>query len=153
MRYALHISMIAFSFFTTVICAVVAQSILMDIGGYALKTGDGNTAVRYMTPVAFFGYHPAQCILGDLYAFGLCEIAKNDAKAIYWYERCGTSGKMVLGDNENPAASYELEAAKQYARGGWGVKVDPVECAKWLKLAAEGGNKEAQSQLAQSLCH
>nr|WP_272881674.1 hypothetical protein [Fundidesulfovibrio soli] len=118
----------------------------------ARKTGDGNTAVYYLKPLAFLGERTAQRLLGEIYALGQAGIDINDAEAIYWFGRCGVSLPTVLGDGENPAAPHEVEVAKQYATGGWGVKADPVECAKWLTLAAEGGNKEAQALLAQSFC-
>jgi TPR repeat protein len=77
-----------------------------------------------------------------MYAGGL-GVQEDDRKAIYWFGRAA----LLAEAGADPAAPAELAEAKAYAEGSDGVKIDPVESAKWLRLAAAGGSKEAASIL------
>jgi len=76
-----------------------------------------------------------------MYALGWGEpgVLRNDKEAIYWFERAGFYKEKGV----DPGAPAELGVAESYAKGTDGVKADPVESAKWLRLAAAGGSKEA----------
>lgn len=122
----------------------------MEAGIRAYKEGDGIVALEKLKPLAYLGDKTAQLFVGSIYAYGIGGIQKNDADAIYWFRRCGPIGALTVEEGTDPAASLELGVAKVYASGGEDVKADPVESAKWLKFAAEGGSKEAAAMLAKS---
>ena len=124
----------------------------MDAGGRAIKEGNGVVALEKLKPLAYFGDKTAQLLMGEIYALGLGGVTKNDTEAIYWFRRCGPIVASADEKDADPAASHELSVAKAYASGNQGVKADPVESAKWLRLAAEGGSKEA-AMIAKSQLH
>lgn len=113
------------------------------------KEGSGVVAVRKLKPLGYLGDKTAQFLLGNAYAFGWSGVQKSDADAIYWFRRIGSFGPVVVENNVDPAAPYELAVAVAYARGEEGVKIDSVESLKWLKLAAKGGSKEAADMITQ----
>ncbi|MET3521488.1 MULTISPECIES: hypothetical protein [Mesorhizobium] len=117
---------------------------------HALKQEDGATALEHLKPLAQLGDKTAQTLVGSIYAYGWGGIPKSDADAVYWFDRIGSWGPLAIEDGADPAAPYELAVAKAYANGTDGVKADPAESLKWLKLAAGAGSKEAASMLAQS---
>jgi TPR repeat protein len=126
---------------TIVLGLAFVRNYEMDLATCALKDNDGPdgiTAARILTPLAELGDGTAQYILGNIYADGL-GVQKDDREAIYWFKRAA----LFAEAGADPAAPAELAEAKAYAEGGGGVKVDPVESAKWLRLAAAGGSKEA----------
>lgn len=117
----------------------------MDLGGLALKEGNGQEALHRLGPLARLGDGKAQYLLGCMYAlgWGAPGVPKSDKDAIYWFERAAFQAE----NGADPAAPAELETARSYAEGTDGVKVDPIESAKWLRLAADGGSKEAAAVL------
>lgn len=120
----------------------------MYAGLEAYKTENGLTAIEKLKPLAYLGEKTAQIIIGSIYAYGLNGIPKNDAEAIYWFRRCGSIGPFAVEAGDDPAAPHELDVAKAYMNGNYGVKVDLIESRKWLHLAAQGGSKEAATILA-----
>jgi uncharacterized protein len=147
--------MLRLTLFVTMILIVgvglfVLRNYLMGAGGRAYEEGNGVTALKKLKPLAYLGYGPAQGLVGYIYAYGLTDVPKNDAEAIYWFRRCGPIGPFIAEDGVDPAALHELSVAKAYMSGGEGVKADPAEGQKWLQLAAEGGSKEAAALLAKS---
>jgi TPR repeat protein len=123
----------------------------MDRGVHALKKENGVAALARLKPLAQLGDKTAQFLVGSIYAYGSGGIPKSDEDAIYWFRRLGSFGPVVVEKGVDPAAPYALTVAKAYARGTGGVEADPAESLKWLKLAAEGGSKEAVDMLTQSL--
>lgn len=115
----------------------------MEAGVRALKNGDGVTAMDKFMPLAKLGDHQAQFLLGSIYAYGWGGIPKSDMDAIYWLRRAA----MFAEEGSDPATPAELGIAKSYSEGTDGVKIDATESAKWLRLAAEGGSKEAAAML------
>lgn len=115
-----------------------------------LKVENNAIALDKLKPLAWLGDKTAQELVGYLYASGMAGVTKNDTEAIYWFRRCASFSLLSVPKDVDPAAQYELNVAKFYASGKEGFKVDPVESAKWLKLAAEGGSKEAAEMLAKS---
>ena len=103
---------------------------------------DGAAAIGNLAPLAELGDGTAQYLLGSIYAGGL-GVRENDRDAIYWFRRAAFFAEA----GADPAAPAELAVAKAYAEGTDGVKADPVESAKWLRLAAAGGSKEAMAIL------
>ena len=120
----------------------------MEAGVRAYKQENGVTALSKLKPLAYLGDKSAQMILGSIYAYGLNGIQKNDAEAIYWFRRCGPLRPLANEVTVDPAAPHELGVAKAYLTGNQGVKTDLVEAEKWLRLAANGGSKEATAILA-----
>lgn len=112
-----------------------------NLGVIALKEGNGQEALHRLGPLARLGDREAQFQLGCMYALGWGEpgVPKSDKDAIYWFERAAFNAESGV----DPAAPAELEVAKSYAAGTDGVKVDPIESAKWLRLAGAGGSKPA----------
>lgn len=121
----------------------------MDRGVQALKREDGTAALANLKPLAQLGDRSAQMLVGSIYAYGWGGIPKSDADAIYWFHRLGSRGPLVAEEGADPAAPYQLMVAKAYASGADGVRTDPAESLKWLKLAAEAGSKEASGALSQ----
>jgi hypothetical protein len=121
----------------------VLRNYELDAAVSALKVEDGETAVSKLKPLAELGDGTAQFHLGFIYALGWGGIRKNDADAVYWLRRAA----FMAEPGVDPAAPAELSVAKDYAEGGDGVKADQVESAKWLRLAAAGGSKEAAAIL------
>ena len=121
------------------------QGYEMNLGVVALKLGNGEEALSRLGPLARLGDGTAQFQLGCMYALGWGEpgVPRNDKEAIYWFERAGFYKEKGV----DPAAPAELGVAESYAKGTDGVKADPVESAKWLRLAAAGGSKEAVAML------
>ncbi len=115
----------------------------LELAASALKDGKGNVALNHLKLLAQMGDSKAQFLLGHIYAYGTGDVGKNDDQAAYWIERAGQSGAI-------DAASEELAIAESYADGIDGVKQDKAESIKWLRLSAEGGNKEAVSLLVES---
>ena len=122
----------------------------MDRGVRALKEENGAVALERLKPLALLGDKTAQMLVGSIYAYGSGGIPKSDVDAIYWFHRLGSFGPVVVEEGVDSAAPYELAVAKAYAHGTDGVKADPAESLKWLKLAAKGGSKEAVDMLTQS---
>jgi TPR repeat protein len=121
----------------------VLRNFELDAAVSALKVEDGETFVRKIKPLAELGDGTAQFLLGFIYALGCPGVQKNDGDAVYWLRRAA----FMAEPGVDPAAPAELGVAKDYAEGGDGVKADPVEGAKWLRLAAAGGSKEAAAIL------
>lgn len=138
-------------FFIMLLGATVALFLLrnhqMDVGVRAYKEDNGALALRKLKPIAYFGDKTAQMLVGSIYAYGLGGIPKSDQDAIYWFRRCGPIGALPA-DGSDPVAPLALGVAKVYAEGGDGVKPDSAESAKWLRIAAKGGSKEAAAILA-----
>lgn len=144
------ISMAALVFVGLSVGGLLLRNYQMDGGVKALKEERGRAALSRLKPLAILGDKSAQVLVGTIYAYGLGGAPKSDQDAIYWFRRSGPVGKYRVEDNTDPAAPFELDVAKAYATGEQGVKADPAESAKWLKLAAKGGSKEAAALLAQS---
>lgn len=116
-----------------------------DEGSAALKTLDYGTAVERLEPLALLGDSDAQFIIGQLYAFGL-GVAKDEERAIMWFRK---SGWEHHGETDR-AAPAEYLTAQDYLDTGGMVGLNYAEAKKWLQKAAEGGHKEAASQLAKA---
>jgi len=113
------------------------------------KENNGIVAIEQLKPLAYLGDKTAKFLLGNAYAFGWGGVQKSDANAIYWFRRLGSFGPVVVEEGVDPAAPYALGIAKIYASGAQGVQANSAESLKWLKLAAEGGSKEAAVMLDQ----
>jgi TPR repeat protein len=121
------------------------RTYLLDSATRAIKNEngpDGAAAIRSLTPLAELGDGKAQFLLGDIYAGGF-GVREDDRKAIYWFRRAALSAEA----GADPAAPAELAKAKDFAEGTNVEKADLVESAKWLRLAAAGGSKEAAAIL------
>jgi TPR repeat protein len=117
----------------------------LDCAASALKAEngpDGATSIRILTPLAELGDGTAQFLLGDIYAGGL-GVQEYDQVAIYWFRRAA----LFAEAGADPTAPAELAKAKDFAEETNVEKADPVESAKWLRLAAVGGSKEAAAIL------
>lgn len=124
---------------------LVVRNSQLDAGVVALKEGDGVAALEKFTPLARLGDAQAQFLIGSMYAYGW-GVAKSDSNALYWFRR---AGRYASGESD-PAAPAALGVAKSYAEGTDGVQIDRDESAKWLRIAAAGGSKEAAALLAKS---
>ena len=129
----------------TIVGLFVTRNYEMNLGVLALKDRNGEEALRRLEPLARVGDGTAQFQLGCMYALGWGEpgVPKSEKNAIYWFERAGFQAENGV----DPAAPAEMEVAESYARGTDGAKADPVESAKWLRLAVAGGSKEAAAIL------
>jgi uncharacterized protein len=116
-----------------------------DEGSLALKTLKYSTAVERLEPLAALGDSTAQFLVGQLYAFGL-GVAKDEERAIMWFRK---SGWEHHGETDR-AAPAEYLTAQDYLDTGGMVEINYAEAKKWLQKAAEGGHKEAASQLAKA---
>ena len=114
-----------------------------------MKFERGSEALKWLTPLANLGDRSAQVMVGYIHAFGTGGVPTSDTDAIYWFRRTGFLNAVVPSDGLDPAAPHELAVAKAFANGDQGVKKDLQQSRKWLKLAAEGGNKEAATLLIQ----
>lgn len=143
-------------YITTILALVVIVGISllllrnyrMEAGIVAYKDGNGPLALEELKPLAHMGDKAAQLMVGSIYAYGV-GVGKDDEEAIYWFRRYGPIGTGGDDQASDPAAQLELGVAKVFATGGEGVRADPVESAKWLRRAAEGGSKEAAALLKQ----
>ncbi|PBB96070.1 SEL1-like repeat protein [Mesorhizobium sp. WSM3862] len=147
--------MLGFLMGLVVVAAIGAGLLLlrnsqMNSGVQALKREDGTAALASLKPLAQLGDGTAQMLVGSIYAYGWGGVHKSDADATYWFRRLGSWGPLVVEEGADPAAPYQLMVAKAYGAGTDGVRADASESLKWLKLAAEGGSKEAAAALSQS---
>ena|ERR1700757_932833 len=124
-----------------VVVLIVLRNYRFEAGARALKTGDYQTALGKLKPLAVLGDRPAQYVLGEMYAFGF-GVEKNDERAIYWFRKAA----LLAEKGADPAAPAELSVSREYAKGR-GVKPDHEESLKWLQRAAAGGSKEAIREL------
>jgi uncharacterized protein len=130
----------------TAVGLIIARNYQLELGMRALNDENGVEAVKHFQILANLGDKKAQYFLGDIYAHGWGGIQKNDSEAIRWFRHAA----MWVADETDPAAPAELEVSKSYANGQNTEKVDKAESIKWLKLAAEGGSKEAAVLLAKT---
>lgn len=118
----------------------------MSRGIQALKAERGEEALFYFRPLARLGDKNAQELVARIYALGFGGAPKDAPQALYWYRKYAGSNGSYSGGID-PAAPHALELAEEYADNeGW-VEADPDERIKWLKLAADGGSKEAAAML------
>jgi TPR repeat protein len=124
----------------------VLQVDRLNAGREAFENDEIALALEKYKPLAWLGDSGAQYTLGWIYVIGGPGVAKDDAKAIYWFRRAARH----VEKGEDPAAAAELDMAKSYADGINVDKKDMNESMKWLRLAAAGGNKEAIALLAKA---
>jgi len=96
-----------------------------------------SAAFNWFLRAAEQGHNLAQNSLANLYVIGE-GIQKDHAKAIEWYRKAAEQGNVDAQFNMGVAYS-----------NGWGVSED--EAIKWLKLAAEQGDREAAAKLSKVL--
>lgn len=120
----------------------------LDKAGLALKDDNGALAIQHLRPLAYIGDEEAQSALGSIYAYGWGGVSRDFAIATYWFRRCGECNGVESHGEVDPASPHQLIVGKSYLDGSGGVAKDELEGYKWLGLAAEGGNKEAQQILA-----
>lgn len=108
-------------------------------GVSALKSGDYQTARRYIRPFAEAGDSHAQELLGTIFAFGL-GVPKDTLRARIWFRRA-ESGLSKAGVSE-------YYVALDYLDKGHLAPVDPAQALEWLQYAAEAGNSDAQLLLS-----
>ena len=101
-------------------------------GTLALKTGDYQTALNNLRPLASWGDRNAQFILAQMYAYGL-GVERDAAVAFQWLSRA--DAKRATGE------AYVI--AKNYIDGAPETKPDQREAVKWFRIAAENGSREA----------
>ncbi|AXI45099.1 sel1 repeat family protein [Sulfitobacter sp. SK012] len=101
----------------------------------AARSGDFETALQELRPLAEQGYPPAQYNIGVLYYDGN-GVPQDFAEAEKWLRLAAEQGYV--------SAQYNL--GLMYDKGD-GVPQDIAEAVKWLRLAAEQGNAESQMHL------
>ena len=152
---------VCLSLFVSIFCYSFAQIADKSLSDLTREADDGNMSV--------------QKYLGDIYfgggTVGSEVVAKDNEKALYWYERAAELGdvgsQFILGflyrdiDKEKALLYMKKYAEQGYENGQamlgyWymgedGFKRDDIQAVYWLKKAAEQGNKQAAADL--SVCY
>lgn len=115
-------------------CGIV-QADDFETGRSAYISGDYETALKFLKPLADNGDPEAQKIMGIMYDYGH-GVEKDQQEALQWYIRAAEQG--------NPDVQYHVGA--KYFHGE-GTDQDYAEAAKWWELAAAGGQVDAQFNL------
>ncbi len=98
----------------------------------AANSGDFETALREMKPLAEMGHAGAQFNLGIMYNNGF-GVVQDDKRAAGWYTLAAEQGH----------AEAQFNLGQMY-RQGFGVSQDYKRAAGWFTLAAEQGDANAQ---------
>lgn len=106
-----------------------------DTGRSAYISGDYETALKILKPLAEQGDPEAEKIMGMMYDYGH-GVDKDKREALKWYIKAAEQG--------NPDIQYHVGA--KYFHGD-GTGQDYVEAARWWELAAAGGQVDAQFNL------
>ena len=111
------------------------QSVIKHALEAAYNSGDYETALRLLWPLAEQGDALAQYYLGVTHRDGL-SVPQDYAHAVKWYRRAAEPGYA--------AAQFNLGVMYQEGRG---VPQDYAESVKWYRLAAKQGHALAQTNL------
>lgn len=130
----------------TVLVAVAGLIFLwgfaLNTGLAALKAGDNARALTYLRPLAHLSNNTAQYFVGYVLACGQ-GVSEDDEQAIRWFQRSGSKSDPSI----RPEAAAEMFVAKRYSEGACGTTQErKALTAKWLRLAADAGDKEAQAE-------
>ncbi|SVE46259.1 uncharacterized protein METZ01_LOCUS499113 [marine metagenome] len=98
----------------------------------AANSGDFETALREMKPLAEMGHAGAQYNLGVMYNNGF-GVSQDNKRAAGWYTLAAEQGH----------AEAQFNLGQMY-RQGFGVSQDYKRAAGWFSLAAEQGDANAQ---------
>jgi TPR repeat protein len=141
-------------------------------GALAVDTNSWQLAAEWYRKAAEVGYAPAQCALGDCYAYGH-GVPKDVDEALKWYRKSADQGngaaqfELGLAYYQGTIVSQDLpeamkwfrkaaeqndlmQAEEQFGimfRNGEGVMKDWYEAVKWYRKAAEQGSFMAQGVL------
>jgi uncharacterized protein len=118
------------------ISLVQAATAGLDEGLAAYRSGDYQTALRELQPLAESGMPEAQLVLGIMHANGQ-GVAEDGSEAVKW----------IRGAAEQGLAQAQLSLANMYFLGRQ-VRKDSAEAVKWYRRAAEQGHPQAQFSLA-----
>lgn len=123
------------AFATMLLLALPAYGQDLEKGLDAYDSGDYETALRELRPLAEAGDAEAQYNLGAMYARGW-GVAQDYAEGVRWWRLAAEQGHAV--------SQYFL--GLQYATGT-GVAQNDVEAVRWWRLAAEQDHAGAQQNL------
>lgn len=99
---------------------------------------DSARAIQYLNDAAKRGYPPAQCLLGEYYAYGLCDVIKSEAKAVELFTLATES------DDSRESAHAYMYLGHLFASGIDGGKVDEEKALSCYLKSAELGDPEGQ---------
>ena len=109
----------------------------IDAAHRAFESGDYDTALKILLPLAESGLAEAQDNLGWMYKNGV-GVRQDYGEALIWIRKAA--------EQDDVAAQYNL--GTMYEKG-LGIKVDYQEAANWYRKAAEQGQANAQFSLAE----
>ena len=118
---------------TLLVFAVAATPQDLDEGRQAYESGDYETALRILRPLAEQRNSEAQYQIGWVFQ------PYDWSKAVYWWRHAAEQGHAKAQDAMGMAYNY-----------GFGVQQNDREATKWYRMAAEQGYSDAQYSLGEA---